>query len=365
MRSAAELRMSKFVVRPLALPCGAWLRRALRQHRQAQPGHQQDDDAGHKAMADAAGSHGHAVHPSDPLAVESRAKTEKTPRIRHGAGAGVHRAPAGGTIASARRPLRCIESPEYPAMRLVALSLLAILSQATAARAQYGFESWTADAGLPQNIITGIQQTARRLPLDRHAGRPRALRWRAVRGLQQGQHAGHPHQPLHDAPCGPAGRALARLGGRERHALHPRRVRDLHVGARPAGERPLGIHGRRGRQSVGAVGRKDSPLGSVARAVRRRRRTAGVAGLRHHGVERARRLLGDGAGGVAPLRRRHLRAAPDAAGRARRRGVRRRGTGRDALDRDHRRARRPDRHADARRVPRLERDPPRHADAGG
>ena len=44
-------------------------------------------------------------------------------------------------------------------MRLVALSLLAILSQATAARAQYGFESWTADAGLPQNIITGIQQT--------------------------------------------------------------------------------------------------------------------------------------------------------------------------------------------------------------
>jgi signal transduction histidine kinase/ligand-binding sensor domain-containing protein len=44
-------------------------------------------------------------------------------------------------------------------MRLVALSLLAILGQATAARAQYGFESWTADAGLPQNIITGIQQT--------------------------------------------------------------------------------------------------------------------------------------------------------------------------------------------------------------
>ena len=44
-------------------------------------------------------------------------------------------------------------------MRVVALSLLAILSQAPAARAQYGFESWTADAGLPQNIITGIQQT--------------------------------------------------------------------------------------------------------------------------------------------------------------------------------------------------------------
>jgi signal transduction histidine kinase/ligand-binding sensor domain-containing protein len=46
-----------------------------------------------------------------------------------------------------------------PAMHWVAISLLAILSQATPALAQYQFESWTADTGLPQNIITGIHQT--------------------------------------------------------------------------------------------------------------------------------------------------------------------------------------------------------------
>ena len=136
-------------------------------------------------------------------------------------------------------------------MRLVALSLLAILSQATAARAQYGFESWTADAGLPQNIITGIQQTrdgflwiatldglARfdgvRFTVFNKASTPGILtnRFTTLYADRQGE-----------LWLGSEGGSVTRYT--------PQRVRDLHVGARPAGERPLGIHGRRGRAICG------------------------------------------------------------------------------------------------------------------
>jgi ligand-binding sensor domain-containing protein len=45
-------------------------------------------------------------------------------------------------------------------MRSCVISLLAILSQTAPAVAQYRFESWTADRGLPQNIITGLHQAS-------------------------------------------------------------------------------------------------------------------------------------------------------------------------------------------------------------
>lgn len=44
-------------------------------------------------------------------------------------------------------------------MLRVALCLLAIVGLAAPARAQYRFEPWTADTGLPQNIITGLHQS--------------------------------------------------------------------------------------------------------------------------------------------------------------------------------------------------------------
>jgi len=40
------------------------------------------------------------------------------------------------------------------------LAILAILSRTAPAAAQYRFESWTADRGLPQNIITGLHQAS-------------------------------------------------------------------------------------------------------------------------------------------------------------------------------------------------------------
>jgi signal transduction histidine kinase/ligand-binding sensor domain-containing protein len=43
-------------------------------------------------------------------------------------------------------------------MRFVCITLLTLVSLATPAAAQYRFESWTADTGLPQNIITGLHQ---------------------------------------------------------------------------------------------------------------------------------------------------------------------------------------------------------------
>ena len=44
-------------------------------------------------------------------------------------------------------------------MLRVALCLLAIVGLASPARAQYRFEPWTADTGLPQNIITGLHHS--------------------------------------------------------------------------------------------------------------------------------------------------------------------------------------------------------------
>src|SRR4029453_16666038 len=44
-------------------------------------------------------------------------------------------------------------------MLRVAMCLLAIVGLASPARAQYRFEPWTADTGLPQNIITGLHQS--------------------------------------------------------------------------------------------------------------------------------------------------------------------------------------------------------------
>jgi signal transduction histidine kinase/ligand-binding sensor domain-containing protein len=45
------------------------------------------------------------------------------------------------------------------AMHRLAISFLLVLALAQPALAQYRFQSWTADDGLPQNIITGIHQT--------------------------------------------------------------------------------------------------------------------------------------------------------------------------------------------------------------
>ena len=51
-------------------------------------------------------------------------------------------------------------------------------------------DTWTSDSGLPQNSITAILQTPRRVPVARDAGRPRPLRRRPLHDLRHAQHAG-------------------------------------------------------------------------------------------------------------------------------------------------------------------------------
>ena len=72
-------------------------------------------------------------------------------------------------------PIRC---------SILLSAILISLLLASSASAQYRFDSWTNENGLPQNSVSSLRADARRVSLDRHVRRTRALRRRQVHGCR-------------------------------------------------------------------------------------------------------------------------------------------------------------------------------------
>ena len=51
---------------------------------------------------------------------------------------------------------------------------------------QWSVQHWTTEHGLPQNTVLALAQSKRWLHMDRHAGRPRPIRWGQLQNFHEG-----------------------------------------------------------------------------------------------------------------------------------------------------------------------------------
>jgi hypothetical protein len=105
-----------------------------------------------------------------------------------------------------------------------------------AAVAEYRFDVWTTDSGLPQNSISKILQSRDGYLWLEHAGWTGAVRRCALHRFRQGQFSGPAQQPRHGAVRRPRRRPVDRHGGWRPGPLPPRPLHHGRRAARPARE---------------------------------------------------------------------------------------------------------------------------------